>query len=130
MSDESGLTRVGPVVVLSGSALRLVLECAAIAIRHRRMSGLPFSTTPYEALACEVREAMAADSRSDVRSSTVRDPVPVDEPTVPIAEAAAELGISDRQARRLAPQLGGRMIAGRWLVDELALRQHIEGRQA
>ena len=55
----------------------------------------------------------------------------VDEhPTVPLAEAAARLNISDRQARRLAPQLGGRMIAGRWFVDELALRQHIEGRKA
>lgn len=128
MTDESGLTRVGGVVVLSGPALRLVLRCVLVVIKLGKMSGASHQT--YKALACELNEAMAADARSDVRSSTVRDPVPVDEPTVPIAEAAAQLGISDRQARRLAPQLGGRMIAGRWLVDELALRQHIEGRQA
>ncbi|OBK16777.1 hypothetical protein [Mycobacterium asiaticum] len=130
MSDESGLTRVGPVVVLSGSALRLVLECAAIAVRHRKMTaGLPFSTQPYELLACELRAAMAADGHADVRAGAVSDPVPVDEqPTVPLAEAAAFLGISHRQARRLAPQLGGRKVAGSWFVEETALRQHIEGR--
>ena len=117
MSDESGLTRVGPVVVLSGSALRLVLECAAIAVRHRKMTaGLPFSTQPYEALACEFGAAMAAAGHSDVRSPAISKAVAVEHPTVPLAEAAARLGISLRQARRRAPQLAGRKVAGRWLV--------------
>ncbi|MFN3002345.1 hypothetical protein ACK12G_03705 [Mycolicibacterium wolinskyi] len=132
MSDESGLTRVGPVVVLSGSALKLVLDAALIAVKHRRITaGMPFSTTPYESLACELRAAMAADGHADVRDCAISDPVSVDEqPTVPIADAAALLHISGRQARRLAPQLGGRKVAGSWFVEETALRQHIEGRQA
>ncbi|MBE5501847.1 hypothetical protein E3G66_004674 [Mycobacteroides abscessus] len=132
MSDESGLTRYGPAVILTGPALKLVLDAALIAVKHRRMTaGLPFSTTPYEALACELRAAMAADGHADVRTGAISDPVPVDEqPRVPLAEAAAQLHISERQARRLAPQLGGRRIAGRWFVDELALSQHLEGRQA
>lgn len=129
--SESGLTRVGAVVIVTGPALQLVLNCAAIAVKQRKMSGLPFSTTPYESLVCELRDAMAADGHSVIRSGAVRDPVPVDEqPTVPLAEAAALLHISDRQARRRARQLGGRKIAGRWFVDELALGQHLEGRQA
>ena len=132
MSDQSGLTRYGPAVIVTGPALKLVLDAALIAVKHRRMTaGLPFSTTPYEALACELRAAMAADGHADVRTSAISDPVPVDEqPSVPLAEAAALLGISRRQARRLAPQLGGCKVAGSWFVEETALRQHIEGRQA
>ncbi|MBP2454614.1 hypothetical protein [Mycolicibacterium lutetiense] len=53
----------------------------------------------------------------------------MEQPTVPVAEAAARLGISVRQARRLAPQLEGRKIAGCVFVDETALRQHTEGTQ-
>lgn len=43
-------------------------------------------------------------------------------------EAATLLGISERSARRLAPKMGGRFIAGRWLIPEAAVVQHIEGR--
>ena len=74
---------------------------------------------------------MSVRGQSVIDQTELAQPDAVDEhPTVPLAEAAARLNISDRQARRLAPQLGGRMIAGRWFVDELALRQHIEGRKA
>ncbi|KUI13604.1 hypothetical protein AU192_04160 [Mycobacterium lehmannii] len=126
---ESGLIRAGGVVVLSGPALHSALQATLIAIRNRKLSGLP--TLPYEALACELRAAMTADGHAAIAIGAVSDPVPVDEqPSVPLAEAAARLNISDRQARRRAPQLGGRRIAGRWFVDQLALRQHIEGRQA
>jgi hypothetical protein len=125
---ESGMTRVGGVVVLSGPALRSALQATLITIRNRNMSGL--STQPYEALASELNEAMAAAGQSVRRSPAVSKAAAVDErPTVPIAEAAERLGISVRQARRLAPKLGGRIIAGRWFVDELALRQHTEGKK-
>ncbi|OBF65857.1 hypothetical protein A5753_00740 [Mycobacterium sp. 852002-51971_SCH5477799-a] len=144
MAAESGLLRVGGVVVLSGPALRATLQGQLIAIRQRRMSGLP--TGEFEDLAAELHAAMtaqadmtaddnsagpgngmAANGHSDMRLLLAGHPVPV-EPTVPLAEAAARLGISRRQARRLARRLGGDKIAGRWLVDELALRQHIEGK--
>ncbi|OBA96994.1 hypothetical protein A5666_27115 [Mycolicibacterium fortuitum] len=102
--------------------------CVLIAIKHRKLSGLPYQT--FEALACELAAAMAVGGHSDVRPNAISDPVPVDEqPTVPLAEAAALLGISVRQARRLAPQLGGQKIAGSWFVDGTALRQHLEGRK-
>ncbi|OBB16174.1 hypothetical protein [Mycolicibacterium elephantis] len=128
-ADESGLMRVGGVVVLSGPALRCALDAALVAVRQRKLSGLPFSTTPYEALACELRAAMAANGHADVRDCAISEPVPMDEPTVPLAEAATHLDMSIRQARRLAPQLGGRKVAGSWFVDETALRQHLEGRK-
>lgn len=130
-ADESGLMRVGGVVVLSGPALRCALDAALLAVRQRKLTaGLPFSTAPYESLACELLAAMAASGHGDVRACAITDPVPVDEqPTVPLAEAAAELGISRRQARRLAPKLGGQIITGSWFVNGTALRQHIEGRK-
>lgn len=130
-ADESGLLRVGGVVVLSGPALRCALDAALVAIRQRKLTaGMPFSTTPYEALACELRAAMAANGHADVRDCAISEPVPVDEqPTVPLPDAATHLDISLRQARRLAPQLGGRKIAGSWFVDGTALREHIEGRK-
>lgn len=124
---ESGLIRAGGIVVLSGPALRAARDCALIAVKHRKLSGVPYQT--YEALACEFAAAVSAAGHSDVRSPAVSKAVAVTQPTVPLAEAAERLGISDRQARRLAPQLGGRRVAGRWLVDELALREHLGGQQ-
>ena len=125
--SESGLVRAGGVVVLSGPALKAARDCALIAAKHRKRSGI--SCQNYEALACELAAAMAASGHSDVRSPSIRKAVPVEQPTVPADEVAARLHISDRQARRLAPRLGGRKIAGRWFVDETALREHIEGKQ-
>ncbi|SEH79568.1 hypothetical protein SAMN04489835_4229 [Mycolicibacterium rutilum] len=113
-------------MVLSGPALRAALECALIAVKHRKWGGVPYQK--YEALACELAAAMAVAGHSDVRSSAISKAVAVEQPTVPADEVAARLHISDRQARRLAPRLGGRKIAGRWFVDETALREHIEGR--
>ena len=127
MTAESGLLRAGPVVILSGPALKADLECVLIAIKHRKLSGIPYQT--YEALACELAAAMAAVGHSDVRLPAISDSLPVDQPTVPLDQAATRLGISLRQARRLAPQLAGRKIGGCWFVDEAALREHIEGRQ-
>ena len=125
--SESGLLHVGGVVVLSGAALKAARDCALIAIKHRKMSGLPYQT--YEALACELVAAMAAVGQTDGRSPAISKAVAVEQPTVPLAEAAVRLDISLRQARRLAPKLGGQKIAGLWFVDETALREHIEGRQ-
>lgn len=124
--EESGLIQVGGVVVLTGPALKADLECVLIAIRQRKMSGLPYQT--YEALACELLSAMSASGQSDVRLPAVSEPVPVELATVPLAEAAKRLGMSARNARRIAPQLGGRKVGGRHFVDETALREHLEGR--
>lgn len=45
------------------------------------------------------------------------------------SEAAELLGCSRRTAARLAPRLGGRRTSsGPWLLDRLAVIEHIEGR--
>ncbi|MHA7650144.1 hypothetical protein ACX9NE_10415 [Mycobacterium sp. ML4] len=121
--SESGLLRAGGVVVLSGPALRAALQAALIATRNRRLSGLPTDT--FEALACELSAAMSAARQSDVRKSAISDTSPMP-PTVPLDQAATQLGVSTRQAARLAPRLGGRKIAGRWFIDEMALQEHLE----
>lgn len=123
----AGLQRTGGVVVLSGPALKEARNMALIAVKHRKQSGIPHRD--YAALACEFGAAMAAAGQSDVRSPAISKAVAVEQPTVPIAEAAVRLGLSPRQARRLAKKLGGQIIAGRWLVHEAALNEHIEGRQ-
>ena len=43
------------------------------------------------------------------------------------SEAAALLGVSRRQATRLAPQLDGRFTGGRWLIPSRTLDDHLEG---
>ncbi|MCA4726881.1 hypothetical protein [Mycolicibacterium fortuitum] len=125
--SETGLVRSGRVVVLSGPALKQARDAALIAVKHRKQSGVPYRN--YEALACEFSAAMAAAGHSDVRSPAINKSVAVEQPTVPLDKAAARLGISLRQARRRAPQLGGQKIAGRWFLDDTAITQHIEGQQ-
>ncbi|MGV0874244.1 hypothetical protein [Mycolicibacterium sp. XJ879] len=123
-----GLIRAGA-VVLTGPALRTTLQAALIAVKHRRMSGLP--TDQFEGLAAEVHAAMStamSASGQTVRSETaIRDTADMHPtaPTVPLEAAAERLGISTRHARRIAPKLAGRK-AGRWFVDETALREHLE----
>lgn len=124
--SEDGLLRAGGIVVLTGPALRTTLQATLIAVKQRKLSGLSIQT--FEAVACELAAAMAAAGHSDIDKTSISKAVPM-QPTMPLAEAAERLGISTRQARRIAPKLGGRKIAGRWFVDEIALRQHIEGRQ-
>lgn len=125
--NETGLTQSGELVIVTGAALRPAFLSALTAIKQRRRDGLP--TRVYEDLACAYGAAMAAGGHADVRLPAISDPVPVEPPTVPLAEAASRLGISDRQARRLADKLGGQKIGARWFVDEMALREHIEGKQ-
>jgi len=50
-------------------------------------------------------------------------------PTVTVAEAARQLGLSERQTRRRAPQLGGKRIGGVWLIDQDAIAEHKEGQK-
>ncbi|BBX02268.1 hypothetical protein BST36_29115 [Mycolicibacterium moriokaense] len=123
---ESGFVRVDRGVVLSGLPLKAAYNSALIAAKARKQLGGPYQI--YEALACQFAAAMAADGHSDVPSPPIREADAVEQPTVPIADAAVALGISLRQTRRLAPRLGGRKVAGCWFVDEAALREHIEGR--
>ncbi len=120
-----GLLAVGPVVVLTGPAARAAAEALLIALRSRRVNGLPRSSH-YEQIAAAL---VAAAGQSDaIKSSAAQaDRMMTNPPTLPLGEAANYLGLSTRQTRRLAPKLGGRIIGGRWLLDPQAVTEHAEG---
>lgn len=124
--NESGLMRVGPVVIVSGPALERARNAAIIAANSRRDNGVPYDV--YAAMAGIFSAAMSADAHADVRSPAVSDAVDVEQPTVPSEEVAERLGCTPRHARRIAQRLGGRKIRGRWYVTSTALAEHIEGR--
>lgn len=121
-----GLTTVGPVVILTGNAAQTAAQAVLIAIRARRLSG--YSTTHLDTIASAL---MTASGHTATTLSTIADSVDVPDvpPTMPVPDAARFLGISKRQARRLAPGLGGRKVGGRWLLDPQAVTEHQEGQR-
>jgi len=122
----NGLHSVGPSVLLSGDAARIVLESMLIAAQSRRSSGLPI-TAAHRAIAQELAAVVSPKRQCDVAPEPITQHG-VMQPTVTVEDAARRLGLSRRQTQRLAPKLGGRIIAGRWLLDEHAIEEHQEGR--
>lgn len=115
----------GSAVVLRGESLALVLDAVLRIANAKHRSGLPIGR--YRDLAAAL---VAARGHESGHADMVSGPVfhAGEEPRIPLAEAAAALGKSTRQTRRLAPKLGGRLIGNRWYVSETALREHIEGK--
>ena len=105
--DVPGLLAVGPVIVLTGPAARACLDAVLISARTRKLNGLPLSQT-HHALAQVLAEAVAADGQT-AAAATPAVPLSI-RPTVTVGEAAAALGLSRRQTRRLAPRLGGHRV--------------------
>lgn len=104
-------------VLFTGADLDAVCYCIDVTQRARRRNGLP----PSVAL------ARLAALLSPAGQADMPDETPGEADYMSTDEAAAALGCSPRQARRLAPLLGGRLVGGRWLVDRLAIAEHIEG---
>lgn len=102
------------------AALRFAVR-AAVAGRHRNGLRVPPDLA-----------ALAAAVSGAGRSDAIPDAVPNDEERqwITTKEAAQMLECSDRQTRRLAPGLGGRLTGGRWLIDRHAVTEHLEGRRA
>lgn len=115
----------GGTVIVSGPMLRTLHQVVCIAVRARQRNGLPISAH-HTAL---LKAVASAIGQSDIPDSAGVHSFPRELPTVTVAEAAARLRVSERTVRRLAPLLGGQRIGGRWLVDDQALREHMEGRQ-
>ncbi|REE74380.1 hypothetical protein C8E05_3815 [Rhodococcus wratislaviensis] len=115
--------RLAPdVVLLTGPAVGAVRFALAIALAARRRNGLPVPV-PLAELAAELSVGGHTDAKAKGGSNT--------EPRhITTEEAAQMLGCSNRQARRLAPQLGGKLAGGRWLLDRAAVTEHLEGRTA
>lgn len=122
-------------LVLAGEDLRLVLAVLRNAQQLRTRTGRPplaaldalvalaEGVPQAHTLDAEVSEPMAAAGQSDTRPGADRH-----HGLMSIQEAAAALRCSDRQARRLAPVLGGQLVAGRWLVAREAVLERRDGR--
>jgi hypothetical protein len=124
--NPPGLVVAGTAVVLTGDWLQTTLQAVLIASRSRRHNGLPNNAAHAE-LAGALDDAMAAHGQSDGREPEELHHYPQEQPTVTVEDAARQLGLSHRQTRRLAPRLGGKLIAGRWLLDQTAINEHKEG---
>ena len=116
---------INGIVLLHGDWLDVTLHAIAAAQRRRVQNGLPPGRA-FSALAQAVAAAQQASGHADAANTPeAHDGV---EPTVTVPEAAERLGLSDRQIRRIARRLGGKKTAGRWLMDDDAVREHEDGR--
>lgn len=112
--------RLAPgVLLLTGDAVQALAYAVTVAQRARARNGLP----PSRAL---VALASAAGQQDTQQAPALED----DTELITTEEAARMLNISNRQARRLAPALGGRLTGGRWLLDRRAVTEHQEGQTA
>ncbi len=115
---SSGVVVVpGGAVILHGPALDLAVYAVRLAQQARARNGLP-SSIGLEQLAA----VLAAPGQSASPPAAVAE-----HDLMTIHEAAEALGVSERTARRLAPQLGGRLVGGRWLLDRQCVAEHISG---
>ena len=126
--NPPGLVVAGTAVILTGESLKHALDAVLIAARGRTLNGLPNSATHLE-LAKAFTAAMSARGHSDVREPEELQHYPQAVPTVTVAEAAIQLELTERQTRRHAPKLGGKKIAGRWLLDQDAIDEHKKGQK-
>lgn len=118
---------VGPVVVLHGEIINAALDAVLRAAHARHRNGQP-PAPQHVLLAQALTSAMAAAGHDGDMPKPWMPQHDCDEiPMLPLAEAARRLGLSKRHTRRLAPSLGGRVIAGRWLLSETAVNEHLEG---
>ncbi|OZC52035.1 hypothetical protein CH286_04075 [Rhodococcus sp. WWJCD1] len=119
-NPQPPITVIGTAVILTGSGVEVALRAAINTQRARRTNGLPVSGD----LNALVQACMSVRGHADVRDNADPATSLEERPTIPIEEAATMLGLSNRQTRRLAPKLGGKLIAGRWLLDMQAIIEH------
>jgi hypothetical protein len=124
--SPSGPIVAGAAVILTGDFLITTKQALLTANRTRRINGLPESTANH-ALIEALTQAMAACGQLDVPEPQGLQHVQI-EPTVTIRDAARHLQLSERQTRRLAPKLGGKLKNGMWLLDQAAIDEHLRGR--
>ena len=109
-------------VLLTGSAIDAVVLAIELAQSARARNGLPPST-----MFAALHQALSPTGQADIAQEPTEQSCSRD--MVPSVEAAQLLGCSPRQARRLAPSLGGSQVGGRWLLDRQAITEHVEGRE-
>ncbi|MCF8781246.1 hypothetical protein [Rhodococcus ruber] len=109
------------VLLLTGDAVAALRYTVRVALAARHRNGLPIP-----GILAELAAATSGAGQSDIETKPAQQD---SNDMIDTMEAARMLGCSNRQVRRLAPQLGGRIIAGRWLLERTAVTEHIQGRR-
>lgn len=119
------LTPGRAVVIATASELAAAYALVITGVHARRRSGYPLSAAQL-ALADEVGAAYAQAARGHaaVPPTMAGESSPVD--PLSTADAAAMLGVSPRQARRLAAGLGARRTGSGWVWDKTAIIEYLE----
>ncbi|MDT2004554.1 helix-turn-helix domain-containing protein [Rhodococcus opacus] len=118
--------RLAPdVLLLTGTAVEALRFAVVVAITSRHRNGLRVP----DHLA-ELAAGLADSGQSDGKALSANNTEHQHTRWITTEEAAQMLKCSNRQARRLAPQLSGKLTGGRWLLDRDAVQDHIEGSAA
>jgi len=110
------------IVLLTGDALTAVRYAVRVALAARHRNGYPVPRELAE-LAAAVAEPGTTDTEPTRAQHTSTE-------LIDVQETARMLRCSQRQARRLAPQLDGQLHAGRWLIPRTAVTEHLKGKAA
>lgn len=122
MHEAPTVLTLGRSVLISGSAVRPAAWAVMVAMGQRRLNGMPHSRD-LEELGTALASALG---HADVPARP--DMTTCEQPDVSVEEAALTLGLSKRQTRRLATELGGKLIAGRWMLNRQAILERKDHR--
>lgn len=104
--------------------LRLALHCAGEELASRAAGKSPGVQAWNHELIRALELAMSDSGHDDSADAADWDP----QKFMTAGEVATVLGLSKRQARRLAVELDGRIIGGRWLFPASAVTDYAERR--
>lgn len=110
---------------LRGDDVRAAYYVAADVVRSRQRTGQPIPEwlhRHFHLLDNEIRKSQSG------RQSSCGDEVLEKETLIAAAEASTILDVSKRQVLRLAADLGGELVCGRWLFKLSAVQEYAEGR--
>ncbi|USI88763.1 helix-turn-helix domain-containing protein [Rhodococcus pyridinivorans] len=110
--------RLDGVVLLTGQSIEAARFAVRVTIAARQRNGQRVPPEITE-LARELSVFGHRDTHDAIGNNTGTQA-----DWISTQEVARMLGCSHRQARRLAPELGGTLHAGRWLIDRTAVTNY------
>lgn len=125
--------RLGPAILLQGAAVLDANYLITLGVREARRNGIPAPARILALLDALAKTAAATRRASADGHADVPDhPLPGQSVLTALTtkEAADMLDLSERQIRRLAPDLGGRLRHRTWTFDRGAVAAYAEHRKA
>ncbi|WP_072688413.1 hypothetical protein [Rhodococcus marinonascens] len=122
---------LGSAVLIQGGAVGAVRYAVAVTQRARARNGLASSGVLAHLLAALDTAHVSDAGQSDAETVAVKqDSVHAIIDPIGAEEVAGMHGCSARQARRLAPDLDGRISGGRWVFDRRTVTEYAQNRNA